>query len=79
MEAAQPADTVDERLANLGPYQRWAQVLSQNLRRFRMAGFDADAVAKLQASAEGQIKDISAKHGWDLPPTKIPGVRPIDP
>jgi hypothetical protein len=79
MEAAQPGDTVDERLANLSPYQRWAQVLSQNLRRFRMVGFDAEAVAKLQASAEGQIKAISAKHGWELPPTTIPGVSPIEP
>lgn len=79
MEAAQPSDTVDERLANLAPYQRWAQVLSQNLRRFRMVGFDAGTVAKLQASAEGQIKSISKKHGWELPPTTIPGVRPIEP
>lgn len=79
MEAVQPSDTVNERLANLDPYQRWAQVLSQNLRRFRMVGFDAEAVAKLQASAEGQIKVISAKHGWELPPTTIPGVSSIEP
>lgn len=77
MEAAQPGDTVDQRLANLGPYQRWAQVLSQNLRRFRMVGFDAGAVAKLQASAVSQIKAISAKHGWEPPPTTIPGLSPI--
>jgi hypothetical protein len=76
MEAARPGDTVSERLANLDPYQRWAQVLSQNLRRFRMVGFDA--VAKLQASAEGQIIAISTKHGWELPPTTIPGVSPIE-
>jgi hypothetical protein len=79
MEAAQPGDTVDERLANLGPYQRWAQVLSQNLRRFRAVGFDAAVVAKLQASAEGQIRAISAKHGWELPPTTISGASPIGP
>jgi hypothetical protein len=78
MEAARPGATVDERLANLDPYQRWAQVLSHNLRRFRTVGFDADAVTKLQASAEGQIKAISLKHGWELPPTTIPGITPID-
>lgn len=77
MEAAQPGDTVDERLVNLGPYQRWAQVLSQNLRRFRMVGFDAEAVAK-QEAAEDQIKAIHARHGWELPPTTIPGVSPIE-
>ena len=44
-----------------------------------MVGFDADAVASFQASAESQIKAISAKHGWELPPTTIPGVSPIEP
>lgn len=78
MEAAQPGDTVDERLAHLDPYQRWAQVLSHNLRRLRMAGFDADALAQLQASAEGQIEAISAKHGWELPRATIPCVSPIE-
>lgn len=66
-------------MTNFGPYQRWALVLSQNLRRFRRVGYDADAVAKLQASAESQIKAISAKHGWELPPTTIPGVGPLGP
>lgn len=79
MEASQAADTVDERLAKLEPYQRWAQVLSQNLRRFRMVGFDADAVARLRASAESQIRAISAKHGWEVPSTHIPGLSPIEP
>jgi hypothetical protein len=79
MEVARPSHTVDPRLANLGPYQRWAQLLSQNLRRFRMVGFDADVVGKLQRSAEGQIRAISARHGWELPPTAIPGVSPIEP
>ncbi|KUG57377.1 hypothetical protein AVL62_13145 [Serinicoccus chungangensis] len=79
MEASQPSDTVDQRLANLDPYQRWAQVLSQNLRRFRMVGFDADVVAKLQASAQNHIEAISAKHGWELPPTTLPGVSSIEP
>lgn len=78
MEAVQLGDTVDERLANLEPSQQ-SHVLSQNLRRFRTVGYDADAVAMLQASAEGQIKAISAKHGWALPPTTTPGVSPIGP
>lgn len=76
MDAARKNDTVDQRLANLEPYQRWAQVLSHNLRRFRKVGYDAGTVAELKASAEDQIRTISARHGWDLPPTTIPGVRP---
>ncbi|MGW6132358.1 hypothetical protein ACWFNE_20220 [Cellulomonas sp. NPDC055163] len=78
MESARPGASVDERLANLDPYQRWAQVLGHNLRRFRKVGFDPAAAAQLQASAEGQIKAISTKHGWELPPTELPGVRPIE-
>lgn len=78
-ETARPGATVDERLAKLEPFLRWAQVLSQNLRRFRMVGFDAGAVAQLRASAEGQTKAIYAKHGWELPPTEIPGIEPLNP
>lgn len=78
MEAAKPGDSVEERLANLDPYQRWAQVLSQNLRRFRAVGFDADAALKLRASAESQAKTIYEKHGWALPPTSIPGLTSLD-
>lgn len=78
MDAARENDTVDQRLQNLEPYQRWAQVLSHNLRRFRKVGYDAGAVAELRASAEGQIRTISAEHGWDLPSTTIPGLRPVE-
>lgn len=77
MESAQPGDSVDERLANLDPYQRWAQVLSQNLRYFRAVGFDADKAQKLRTSAESQVKAIYEKHGWELPSTTIPGVKPL--
>lgn len=78
MESARPGASVDERLANLEPYQRWAQVLGQNLRHFRKVGFNPAAAALLQTAAERQIKTISAKHGWEPPPTELPGVRPID-
>lgn len=78
MQAAKPGDSVDQRLANLDPYQRWAQVLSINLRRFRAVGFDPVAATELQANAEAQIKAISEMHGWELPSTSIPGVTPIE-
>lgn len=77
MEAAQPGDSVDKRMANLDPYQQWAQVLSQNLRHFRAVGFDADKARKLQTSAESQAEAIYEKYGWESPPTTIPGVTPL--
>lgn len=79
LELTRRGDTVDERLAILDPYQRWALVLSQNLRRFRKVGFDAGAVRELHASAKSQITSICATHGWSLPPEGIPGVEPLDP
>ncbi len=78
MEASNARDTVEERLSKLNPYQRWAQVLSHNLRRFRAVGFDANVAAQLQSAAESQIEAISARHGWEMPPTSIPGVKPLD-
>lgn len=78
MEQTRSRATMDERLADLHPYQQWAQVLSHNLRRFRAKGFDADAVEQLHASAMDRIRDVHLRHGWDLPPTTIPGVRPIE-
>jgi len=78
MEASKPDDSVDQRLANLDPYQRWAQVLSSNLRRFRAVGSDPVAATKLKEHAEVQTKAISEKHGWELPPTSTPGVTPIE-
>ena len=79
MEQAQPGDSVELRLANLHPYQRWAQVLSSNLRHFRANGYDADAANKLQQSAEQQAKAVYNEHGWALPSTSITGDKPIEP
>lgn len=78
-ELASRDDTVDQRLAILDPYQRWALVLSQNLRRFRKIGFDARVVQELHASAKSQINAVCETHGWPLPPEVITGVEPIDP
>lgn len=68
MEVAKESDSIDQRLTNLGPYQQWAQVLSQNLRRFRAAGFDAEAASKLQLIAEQNARAVYEKHGWTSPP-----------
>jgi hypothetical protein len=78
MERARPGDSVDERLLALDPYQRWAQVLGGNLRRFRAVGYDAVAAAKLRHHAEDQLKEISQANGWPLPPTTIPGLKALD-
>lgn len=69
MDAAKPGDSIDQRLANLDPLMRWAKVLSDNLRLFRSKGYDAEVVAKLRANAQGLVKSIHEKHGWELPPT----------
>ena len=79
MMQAKPGDSIEQRLANLDPYQRWAQVLSSNLRHFRANGYDADAADKLQQSAEQQAKAVYNKYGWERPPTSIPDVKPIKP
>lgn len=78
MDRAKPGDTVDERLRTLDPYLLWAQVLANNLRRFRAVGYDAVAAAKLREHAENQLKTISQAHGWPLPPTTMPGVKALD-
>lgn len=78
-QLARRSVSVDERLAILDPYQRWALVLSQNLRHFRKVGFDARAVRELHASAKSQIKAICETHGWPLPAQGIPGVEPLNP
>ena len=78
MAEGKPDDTVDQRLSNLDPYQRWAQVLGQDLRYFRASGFDGTKAHKLRMSAEVQAKATYEKYGWDLPPTTLPGVQPLD-
>lgn len=80
MKMAKPGDTVDERLANLDPYQLWAQALSSNLRRFRAVGFDADAAAALRTIAEKKAQSVYERHGWELPPSAPSGLKlkPLD-
>lgn len=77
MNSARKTDTVEQRLTKLDPYNRWAVALSQNLRHFRAKGYDADAAEKLRGNAVSQTKAIHAKHGWELPPTSLPGVEPL--
>lgn len=77
MEAAKPGDTVERRVANLDPPMSWAHALSSNLRYLRSAGYDADALAKLQANTEEHVKDIHACHGWDLPPRTNLRIQPL--
>jgi hypothetical protein len=78
MEKAKPGDTVDERLAALDPYQRWAQVLGMNLRMFRNHGYDEGVASKLQEHAAGEMKRVCEANGWALPPTTISGLRALD-
>lgn len=78
LEKAKPNDTADERLAVLDPYSRWAQVLGQNLRRFRSQGYDEATALELRDHASEQMKKIHEAHGWPLPPTTIPGLRTLD-
>lgn len=78
MERGKPGDTVEERLLANDPYQRWAQVLGSNLRRFRAVGYDAVAAAKLREHAENQLKEISQANEWPLPPTTIRGLKALD-
>lgn len=77
MELAKDGNSVDQRLANLDPYQQWAQALGSNLRRFRAVGFDADAAARLQRVAERNAKAIYEKHGWEQPPSIPTRIRPL--
>lgn len=78
MEAAQPGDSVDQRLQNLDPLMTWTQALSQNVRRFRATGYDATALAKLELHARGLIKTVHEHHGWDLPPAANPRLKSLD-
>jgi len=75
MEQSTPGDTVDQRLKVLDPFQRWAQALGNNLRRFRSEGYDVDTAAKLRDHAEDQLGQVCQAHGWPLPPRTIPGLK----
>ncbi|WP_346923069.1 hypothetical protein [Glutamicibacter creatinolyticus] len=78
MDAAQPGDSVDQRLRNLDPLMSWTQALSQNVRRFRATGYDATVLAKLESHARDLITQIHDRHGWELPPTSNPRLEPLD-
>ena len=69
---------IDRRAENLDPLMSWAHALSSNLRHLRSVGHDAAALAKLQANAEEHVKDIHARHGWDLPPRSNPRIQPLE-
>lgn len=78
MESAKPGDGVEQRVDHLEPLMTWAHALSQNLRRFRSVGHDRRSLSALQANAGELIKDIHARHGWDLPPSANPRLQPLD-
>lgn len=75
MERTRRGDSVDERLKILDPYQRWAQVLGSNLRRFRAVGYDPGVAAKLHDHAESHIKQVCEANGWAIPPPGPAGIR----
>lgn len=78
MERTRRGDSVDERLKILDPYQRWAQVLGSNLRRFRAVGYDPGVAAKLHDHAESHIKQVCEANGWAIPPPGPAGIRSLD-
>jgi hypothetical protein len=78
MEASQPGDSVEQRLEVLDPFIAWTQALSQNLRLFRGTGYDKATLSKLRLHATDIIKDIHEHHGWELPLTSNPRLRPLD-
>lgn len=78
MEVSEQSATVEQRVRNLEPLMSWAHALSNNLRRFRSTGHDAAVFAELQANAEGLVRSIHECHGWELPPSADPRVRPLN-
>lgn len=78
MDAARPDDSVEQRLNNLMPMMSWAQALSQNLRCFRSVGHDRQALSALETNAATLIRDVHARHGWDLPPSTNPHLEVLD-
>lgn len=76
MDRAKPGDTVDQRLASLDPYMRWAQALSQNLRLFRRDGYNETAARKLREHIEQHTAQLYARNGWEQPDRS--GFEPLD-
>ncbi len=77
MNDSSPNDTPDRRLDVTQPYWSWADVLGQNLRRFRKEGYKVDEMDTLRTHALSEVKRIHAKYGWPLPPTTLPGVQAL--
>ena len=78
MDAAKPGDNVEQRLQNLEPLMTWAQAFSSNLRFLKSKGRDAASLETLTSHAEGLVKQIHEKNGWDLPPRTNPRVQPLE-
>jgi hypothetical protein len=78
MEVSEQGQTVEQRLKNLEPLISWAHALSNNLRLFRSTGYNATVLAELQANAEAIVGSIHERHGWELPPSTNPRVRPLN-
>lgn len=78
MEVSEQRETVEQRVKNLEPLMSWAHALSNNLRRFRSTGHDAAVLAELRANAEAIVGSVHERHGWELPPSTNPRVRPLD-
>ena len=78
IETALPGESADSRLKVLDLHITWAQALSQNLRRFRNAGYDKNALAKLRHNDLELIKTIHERHGWEMPPTSNPRLAPLE-
>ncbi|MCZ4534248.1 hypothetical protein O4159_02015 [Gordonia terrae] len=77
MEDSEPGDGVEQRVDNLDLLMSWAHALSQNLRRFRSTGYNADALTDLRANAEDLVRAIHERNGWDLPPSTNPRIQPL--
>lgn len=78
METAEPDDGVEERVANLEPLMTWAQGLSHNLRHLRSVGHNHRSLLALHSNAQGTIKEVYTRNGWNLPTAKKTRLRPLD-
>jgi hypothetical protein len=78
MEVSEQGDSVEQRVKNLELLTSWAQVLSNNLRLFRSTGHNASVLAELRSNAEALVRSIHERHGWELPPSTNPRVRPLN-
>lgn len=78
MEVSRQGEAVEQRVKNLEPLMNWAHTLSSNLRLFRSTGHNAAVLAELQANAEALVRSIHERHGWELPPSTSPRVRPLN-